>query len=269
MQRETVTIAGGESVPVCVVDPAQASAAIYLIVHRESRRAYVGLTQDSVARRWIHHRSDAKHGGGPTHLARAIRAYGADAFELHVIEHGLALPNLPTREIHWIATLRCMDPRLGFNVSPGGTVASSKSPAARARISAALTGRKKPPLSEAHRKAIGDLHRGRKRAPETGARIAAALRGRVQTDEHRAKNKAQAERYWSSETARLAAAERAAGRKQSAATIEKRMATMAARDDTERRRAIAEASRLRWADPEYRARVRAAIKQGQEAARGA
>lgn len=122
---------------------------IYGIHNLVSDKWYVGQSVD-IDRRWIDHRTKLKCGKPPNpHLKNAWDKYGEDVFEFVVLEEVLDAELLTAREEFWVTAKR--------NASSGvynqrevvdscrGMKASS---AARAAISASMTGRK---LSDAHR----------------------------------------------------------------------------------------------------------------------
>lgn len=87
---------------------------IYLITHLASGRCYVGQSRD-IARRWKEHGATSKP---RSHLEKALRRYGRDAFCFEVLE--VCSPELlDEREREHIARLGTLAPR-GFNREPGG-----------------------------------------------------------------------------------------------------------------------------------------------------
>lgn len=129
----------------------------------------MGQTRESVANRWRRHLLFAAKPTSQTHLARAIRLYGADAFVVEVIER-VAVPELSTREMHWVSELGANRPETGFNMTPGGDANPMDVPELRARVSKALAGKPKPSIR-------GDNHHMRSR-PECVAKVSAALKGK-------------------------------------------------------------------------------------------
>lgn len=87
---------------------------IYLITHVASGRGYVGQSRD-IERRWKEHGATDKP---RSHLEKALRCYGRDAFRFEVLE--VCPPEeLDARERDLIASLGTLSPR-GFNREPGG-----------------------------------------------------------------------------------------------------------------------------------------------------
>lgn len=87
---------------------------IYLITHLASGRGYVGQSRD-IDRRWKEHGATRKP---RSHLEKALRRYGRDAFRFEVLE--VCPPELlDERERYHIARLGTLAP-LGFNREPGG-----------------------------------------------------------------------------------------------------------------------------------------------------
>lgn len=86
---------------------------IYLIRHRATGKAYVGQSIH-VTKRWADHRT----AGGDTHLARAIRRHGPDAFDFEIL---VTCPraDLNDLEAYFIDQCRTLSPR-GYNLLSGG-----------------------------------------------------------------------------------------------------------------------------------------------------
>lgn len=156
----------------------------YKVTHRESGRAYVGITTQALAGRWKDHCKATD-----TYIAHCIRKYGPDAFEVEHIASAVDLPSLQQLEIVLIQQHGTMKPA-GFNVHPGGEIAkhtpetiakmrvvqSNRSPEWRANLSRALTGKK---LDEARRAAM----MGRPVSQAARVKISAKLTGTKSTPE--------------------------------------------------------------------------------------
>lgn len=86
-----------------------------------SGRSYIGLTGQKLALRWSAHVTRARRSGkGNRHpLIAAILKYGADAFDLAVLEDGLSREEAMVAEQRWIAELGTRVPT-GYNISEGG-----------------------------------------------------------------------------------------------------------------------------------------------------
>lgn len=158
---------------------------IYLIRCLPTGKVYVGSSKN-IYKRAKEHLSDLRRGIHHSfRLQRAWSRYGESAFAIEVLE--ICHPDeLIEREQRQLDLAKAAVPRHGFNVLPlaGSAAGGTHTPEARAKISAAITGRK---LSDTHKARIGDLHRGRKRSPETRERIRQANLGKKLTEEHRAK----------------------------------------------------------------------------------
>ena len=59
---------------------------IYKITCLETDKIYIGQSKNTAERRFKHHIKGAISGELNTHLARAIRKYGPEAFKLEVID---------------------------------------------------------------------------------------------------------------------------------------------------------------------------------------
>ena len=157
---------------------------IYAWIHRASGMCYVGSALD-IGRRIAGHLRDARGTKSTTLHHRAIRAFGADAFDVELLEE-CAASGLPSREAFYIAFLDAASVN-GFNThtKPGhGARGSNLNEATKQRLSEIAKGRKFSPL------AIQRSLEAR-RTPEGRAANAAAKKGHVKSTEaiekHRAK----------------------------------------------------------------------------------
>jgi len=110
----------------CIPNPGYANGIIYLAMHRASGKQYVGLTIQTLERRWKYHieQASAKHIKGAESLHAALRAYGRDAFEIRQIDEGTTKKDLERKEQHWIKVLGTLTPH-GYNISRGGVSGGS------------------------------------------------------------------------------------------------------------------------------------------------
>lgn len=92
-------------------------AIIYRIINKVTQQSYVGKTTRSLNERFADHIQNAKT--GKTYLYSAIRKYGRDNFELHLLEE-CKEDVLDSREIFWISELNTLAPA-GYNMTQGGT----------------------------------------------------------------------------------------------------------------------------------------------------
>lgn len=94
---------------------------IYCHIHIATGRRYVGLTSQTMERRWSEHICKSKSAkGGRWHFPNAIRAYGPKAFS-HVALMVLdSLDEANVWEDFWIEFLDTRNPDCGFNLAKGG-----------------------------------------------------------------------------------------------------------------------------------------------------
>lgn len=109
-----------------IPNPGYAEGIIYLITHKESSKQYVGLTTQSLDRRWKYHIEQAFSGYIKSNksLHHAIREYGVDAFEISQIDQGTSKKDLEQKEKEWIKKLGTLSPN-GYNISTGGVSGGS------------------------------------------------------------------------------------------------------------------------------------------------
>lgn len=223
-------------------------AGIYRIVHLTTEREYIGQATD-VPKRWRGHRARLNAGKHHApHLQAAWAKYGAAAFAFELLEN-CASEELDRREQHWLDARR---PTFNTATIAGSRRGVPHSPASRAKISEALTGRTR---TDAERAAISAGLAGLRHSDESKANMASAATGRKATDAARnAMARAQRERVrpaseYESRRGVAHSAERveksAAKRRGAKRTPEQRerMRQAAARMTPEKRAKIAEA---RW-----------------------
>lgn len=111
-----------------IPNPGYAKGIIYLITHKASGKRYVGLTIQTLERRWQYHLEQALAGHikGAESLHAALRKFGPDAFEICQIDQGTTKKDkdLEKRERYWIEKLGTLTPH-GYNISPGGVSGGS------------------------------------------------------------------------------------------------------------------------------------------------
>lgn len=109
-----------------IPNPGYASGSIYLVTHLVSGKQYVGLTIQTLERRWIYHLQQARAGHikGDGSLHAAIREHGAEAFTMVQIDSGTTKINLEKKEREWIKAHVTLAP-VGYNISTGGVSGGS------------------------------------------------------------------------------------------------------------------------------------------------
>lgn len=158
---------------------------IYIIENGISEKVYVGSSKNLYAR-WSDHKSRLNSNKHPNkHLQRSWNKYGQDAFTYKVIEFIDYGSDLIDRESYWIERLKACDKEIGYNILKKGNLKGFKhseetkkklsrlgkgkkrSKETRERISEAQRGLKKKrtkPMTEEHKRKIGDAHIGMKRS---------------------------------------------------------------------------------------------------------
>ncbi|RYE19166.1 MAG: GIY-YIG nuclease family protein [Sphingobacteriaceae bacterium] len=91
------------------------SCYIYAIVNDFNNKVYIGQT-NSPHKRMLSHKNTAHLHN--TVLARAIQKYGAEHFQMMIIET-VTDQDIDEREIYWILRYNCLVP-MGYNISEGG-----------------------------------------------------------------------------------------------------------------------------------------------------
>jgi group I intron endonuclease len=109
-----------------VPNPGYADGIIYLITNKITNKRYVGLTIQSLERRWQYHLEQA-YGGyikSDKSLHNSIRKHGPESFEICIIDRGKTKGDLEQKERYWIKELDTIIPQ-GYNISPGGVSGGS------------------------------------------------------------------------------------------------------------------------------------------------
>lgn len=96
---------------------------IYKITNIFNNKTYIGQTVRSVDARWQRHIKDATSGRLNTHLARAIRKYGAESFSVETIDEASDKEDLNAKEIFWINFYESNTD--GYNMTIGGDNANT------------------------------------------------------------------------------------------------------------------------------------------------
>lgn len=95
-------------------------ALVYLATNTVNGKLYVGVTRRSMVHRMREHKSRARAGSqSPIHAA--IRKYGWEAINWVMLEKGIPIDELGSREAYWIDHLDCRSSgRKGYNRTDGG-----------------------------------------------------------------------------------------------------------------------------------------------------
>lgn len=183
---------------------------IYLHWNTVSQKGYVGQTTQGVEVRWADHVKSSKrksYAGYNYPIARAIRKYGKNAFELYILAEASSKEELDKLERLWIWTLGTREN--GYNLALGGegNLGLKHTPETKAKISKVHLGnkycvgrecseetrqkmskkRKGMILPEDWRQKIAAAGRGKKHSAETKAKIAAGNTGKTFSAETRQK----------------------------------------------------------------------------------
>jgi group I intron endonuclease len=211
---------------------------IYKITHRVSGKSYIGVTSRTVHERWMEHRNYKDD----TYFQRAIRKYGAGAFDKCVVWVANDALEAADRERYFIEYYHTLKPG-GYNTTTGGDVGARHTQETRLKIAEAsknisgetrakrvakaigrrhsketiakMTGRKLAPeriaamrgkvVSKETREKLSVLCSGWSHTDDARAKIAAAMKNRYFSPEHRAKIKDGQTRRWDRERAELSA----------------------------------------------------------------
>ena len=155
------------------------SSGIYRITNTaKGRKSYIGSSVN-MEKRWIDHRSRLRRGVHfNAHLQNAWNKYGEIVFEFAVVEW-IPVEELKSREEFWIKQTMSYLRDFGYNLSQDtqAPTRGTKRPDVGKKISATLKGRKKGPMSDAHRLALSKAHAGKPHSKEWNASVSAAKKG--------------------------------------------------------------------------------------------
>lgn len=176
---------------------------IYCIQNKTTGMAYVGQSVD-IVKRWSAHTTPGKKSSG---IQNAIKEAGIEAFHFFVLEI-CAREDLNDREIHWIKTYDCVNPK-GYNGNSGGGAPTKVSDATKKKVSASLKGntrnlgKKRGPPSEETKAKMSSAQKGRPvfRSEKHEAALAAANKGKKISEEQRAKKSASLKEYYKNKKA--------------------------------------------------------------------
>ena len=138
---------------------------IYCITNLVNGKKYVGQTVQTLHGRWSHHVSDARRNNRSC-IQRAICKYGPTAFRIEIVANCSSYAEMDEHERAIIASMGTCDRNRGYNLTDGGEGKGKEfTEEYRKRLSESHKG-KAPwnkgmvtgPLSEEHRKKIGEAH---------------------------------------------------------------------------------------------------------------
>ena len=214
---------------------------IYKITNNINGKTYVGQSRRSDLTRWKEHCS---YGAQDSAIDRAIKKYGVENFTYEVIDTAHSFYELNKKEREWIARLK---PE--YNKRPGGYDCYVK----KMHWSEATKEKVRLYWSDPeHRKHIGDLHRGIPLSDAHKAAIAEGARRAIATPETKKRRaEANARRGPCSEEKKKKLSETHKKRAASPDFVPTRGHT-GCKHSQETREQLAEISRKKWADPEFR-----------------
>lgn len=95
---------------------------VYIIKNFANGKIYIGKTERDVNKRFREHIQESRAKDSPTYnycLSRAIRKYGAQAFDVAILADNIPDDLLDIVEAHYIDMYNSCDPNIGYNISKG------------------------------------------------------------------------------------------------------------------------------------------------------
>lgn len=164
---------------------------LYAVTNELTGHKYVGITARSVKRRWYEHVWNANH-GEDTRFYRALRKYGAEAFEISTIVQSKTFEGIKEAEV---AVIRQQRPEYNSTAGGDGLLGLVRTEQHRERLRQANLGRV---VSAEARQNLSKALLGKPKSAEHAANISAGKKGKKTkpraptTDEARANMRAAA-----------------------------------------------------------------------------
>lgn len=210
-------------------------AFVYLVTHKATGRSYVGMTTRRPGRRWKEHKNAALNGSN-LKFHRALNKYGDAAFSWQVLWDG------PEEFVNSVEKALIALGFGQFNLTAGGQGVLRPSPETRACIGRAHKGRivsletrerqsraqlNRPPIKDETRTKLSLTSTGRTHSPETRLLQSQIALNRTDEDNRNRGAKRRGRKHTEESKQKMSVAH--TGKKQSAATVEKRIAPLIGR----------------------------------------
>lgn len=91
---------------------------IYKITNLKNGKVYIGLTTNTIAKRWKQHKAMSKY--KDSHLYKSIRKYGIQNFSIECLDSTNDFKKLGELERHYIKLYDSQNPEKGYNITAGG-----------------------------------------------------------------------------------------------------------------------------------------------------
>jgi len=197
---------------------------IYAVTNKVNGKVYIGQTTDFETRVDLYKKLRCQ---GQRKLYNALKKYGVDNFYYEMVDIGLDKEALDFLEDYYIKIFKSLKDNMGYNIREGGGSHGKHSPETKKKISEALTGRERPPMSEEQKNKIREKNKGQKRSDEINRKNSEGHKGIFPSEETRQKlskakmgnNYAKGKPFTSTHKKRLSDARK--GKKHSQATIDK------------------------------------------------
>ena len=129
---------------------------VYIHTNKINGKKYIGQTYQDPQIRW-------RNGTGyksSTYFYSAIKKYGWNNFEHKIVAKNLTKKEADCVEITLIKCFNTLDARFGYNLCTGGS-RGKQNEATRKKMSKIQKGKKRPPITEEHRRKISETQKRR------------------------------------------------------------------------------------------------------------
>ena len=93
---------------------------IYKITNILNSKIYIGLTTNTISRRFNGHKQTAKKGLEKSRLYNSMRKYGSENFKIELVYTATSIEDLKEKEIYYINLYNTKDDKVGYNIIDGG-----------------------------------------------------------------------------------------------------------------------------------------------------
>jgi len=155
---------------------------IYKITNKINNKLYIGQTIRTLKVRWMAHCVPSSK----SVISRSIHKYGKENFSFEEIDRAETMDELNAKEEHWIKYYDSCNKEKGYNIALGG-MNTPMDEETKKKLSIINSGKKKPPMTEEHRRNLSEAKKGTKHTKETKLKMSQAAKGKSKSEETKLK----------------------------------------------------------------------------------